>query len=166
MSSLTRKAVAAFPFSASVIATGSPALAATAPLEQQSATVPFTNELSPPSTDPGGATPADGSGTTWAPGGLLASNSVHVKGTGLWVSTGAVSYQMGASQVNVCPDAFEIAYYKNGVRQVQSAGGHCAVGRATHTWTINQNLDEGSSFCGRAMVDGRWGNYACVTIHS
>lgn len=109
-------------------------------------------------------TPQDATGTTYAPGGLMASNTIHVKGKGTFVRNAGVSYMVGTDVGNACADRFEIAYYEKGQRRVQSAAGHCAPGRVYKEFAIGRHLDNNRPFCGRAKVGGTWGNYACVTI--
>ncbi|MDK8818840.1 MULTISPECIES: hypothetical protein [Corynebacterium] len=61
-------------------------------------------------------------------------------------------------------DKFEIAYYQNGIRKTKEAGPNCAPIRTSHRFELNEDIDNQSSFCGRVLVGGVWGNYACVQI--
>lgn len=106
----------------------------------------------------------DASGTSWAPGGALATNSLKVKGRGTYVNWAAVSYQTGTNVQNACVDQFEVAFYSGGKRRVRTAGRNCAVFRTTHTFNFGYRLDANKPFCGRVKVGGSWGNYACVQI--
>lgn len=108
--------------------------------------------------------PMDASGTTWAPGGALSTNSIVVRGTGLHVTTAAVTYNTGTQFNNACVDVYEISYYENGKRKTETAGPNCAVYRTTHTFNIHRSLDADTPFCGRIRSGGIWGNYACITI--
>ncbi|MBS5998571.1 MAG: hypothetical protein KIA11_11705 [Corynebacterium sp.] len=102
-------------------------------------------------------------GTTWAPGGTGASNSIHVEGQGTHVDWARVSYMVGASLGNACADEFQIVYRQNGKGKSQTAKGYCNPGRVHHEFPINANVDR-AKFCGRAKVGGNWGNFACINI--
>ncbi|KAA8719782.1 hypothetical protein [Corynebacterium phocae] len=119
-----------------------------------------------PGQNSNGYAPRSADGGSWAPGGVGATNWLYVKGRGLNVKTAAVAYFPGKNVVNnnACVDKFEIAYYKNGRRVTETAGGNCAPGRVTHTFSLNKNLDAHKPFCGRVRVGSTWGNYACVNI--
>lgn len=117
--------------------------------------------------EPGGAAqPASAGGTTWAPGGAGAENSLYVKGTGVNVETASVAYFPGSTFItqNACVDEFEIAYYEYGNRVVQKGFGACAPGRVTHEFFLYSDMDAYTPFCGRVRVGDTWGNYACIEI--
>lgn len=103
-------------------------------------------------------------GISWAPGSAGAYNELYVKGQGTYVSTARIAYFAGLPVVNACSEKFEIAYYENGRRKVETHGGHCGLGRITSVFQINRNLDNNKPFCGRAKANGQWGNYACIQI--
>lgn len=109
-------------------------------------------------------TPYTASGTTWAPGGALASNSLKVIGKGTYVEKAEVSYQTGTDLGNACVDKFEIVYYNQGRRWTQTAGHHCTPIRVSHTFEFGRRLDNNRPFCGRVQVGGAWSNYACIQI--
>ncbi|MBK4162543.1 hypothetical protein [Corynebacterium macginleyi] len=102
-------------------------------------------------------------GTTWAPGGTAASNSIYVKGQGTHVEWARVSYMIGTDLGNACADEFQIIYRQNGEGKSQTSEGYCKPGRVHHEFPINANVDR-AKFCGRAKVGGSWGNFACIDI--
>lgn len=108
----------------------------------------------------------DADGMSWAPGGVGAANFLMVRGEGLHVDTAAVAYNPGSKIIvdNVCVDEFEIAYYEQNERKVETSGASCSPFRATHQFDINRPLDANSPLCGRAKIGPNWGNYACITI--
>jgi hypothetical protein len=104
-------------------------------------------------------------GTTWAPGGAGATNTLTVNGKSNHVDSAGVAYNtVSTSPSNACVDKFEIAYYQNGIRKTKEAGPNCAPIRTSHRFELNEDIDNQSSFCGRVLVGGVWGNYACVQI--
>lgn len=105
-----------------------------------------------------------GSGTTWAPGGAGATNTIFVSGSGLHVNSATAAYQARHPISNACADIFEISYYERGRRKVETRGHKCGLQRTTTTFHINRSLDNNQPFCGRVKVGGSWSNYACVTI--
>lgn len=109
--------------------------------------------------------PQSANGSTWAPGGLGAANTLFVTGRGTWVDNIAMSYVVGTKPDNACVDKFEIAYREKGQRKVRTSGPNCAIYRTTHTFQVKRNLDPNTKVCGRAHVRSAGpGNWACITI--
>ncbi len=109
--------------------------------------------------------PQSADGTTWAPGGFGAANTLFVTGRGTWVDNIAMAYNLGANPGNACVDKFEIAYREKGQRKVRTSGPNCALYRTTHTFQVKRHLDPNTKVCGRAHVRSAGpGNWACITI--
>lgn len=108
--------------------------------------------------------PRSANGTTWAPGATGATTRLHVSGNGTYVNGASVNYLVGVPPSNACVDTFEIAYFKNGTRKLETASGGCTPIVRDHSFTLNQHVDAHSKFCGRVKVSGTWSNYACVNI--
>lgn len=117
-----------------------------------------------PHSDLHSRSPRSAGGSTWAPGGIGATNNISVKGQGRHVDNIVVSYNQGGDLSNACVDTFEVAYNEGGVRKVETAGKNCALWRTTHEFEINRDLDADTTVCGRVQVGGSWGNYACIEI--
>lgn len=105
------------------------------------------------------------SGSTWAPGGIGATNTLYVNGWGTRVNSIAMAYNVGGQLANACVDKFEVTYRENGQSKVMTSGHNCALYRTTHTFRVYRNFDPNSRVCGRAHVQGAGpGNWACITI--
>ncbi|WPF69824.1 hypothetical protein [Corynebacterium sp. 21KM1197] len=66
-------------------------------------------------------------GTTWAPGGAGATNSIKVEGNGKHVDMAWVTYNQGMAPSNACVDEFEIYYYEGGERKEEKSDPNCAL---------------------------------------